>query len=317
MRTHWSRIVLLAFCAVSCGRPAPITVSPERQRAEEAAAAAVQAERSLGAVTLSPNTVGIAPFDVTTTDSTLVALGYGLADLLITDLARSRRITVVDRIRLDAVLREIDLARSGAVDSSTAPRVGRLIQAGRLVLGHLADDSRGELGITARLVDVATGTSRTAVTARASVDAILAAEKQLAFRLFEHLDITLSPAERSDIEQLPTRNIAALLAYSRGVRYETLGQYELAAGQYQQAVKLDPGFHSAQASLESVQAVPGPSAAAQASAGTARAAAVVSDRLGGVFVSPTGSQLITSPTEGGGGSLVVPTRITISVEVPE
>jgi hypothetical protein len=85
------------------------------------------------------------------------------------------------------------------------------------------------------------------------LDAIFDAEKALAFSLFQRLGVTLTPAERAAVEQRPTRNIAALLAYSRGVRDEALGNYDRAAAQYRDAIRIDPGFSHARTKLQAVE----------------------------------------------------------------
>ena len=312
-----ARLALIAGLS-ACAAGTPGRVSPERVSAREAARQAIAGERSLDATTLSERSVGVPPFAVLGRDTTLAALAYGLADLLTTDLARSGRLQVVDRLRLDAVLQEIRLVGTGRVDTATAPRVGRLVQARRLILGDLDQTGDGRLMLGASVADVATGETREAVAATARLDDILRAEKELAFQLFTRLGVALTPAERGAVEQLPTRNIAALLAYSRGVRFEAEGRYAEAAREYGQAVRLDPGFQAATEHLESVQHA-GPPAlppTQQASAGTDRAANVVTDRINDLPLSPIGGQLIAPPGEGG-ADLELPTTVTITVTVPE
>ena len=306
--------------ALGCARGEPGGVAPDRRAAAETAAReALASENSLGATPAQGRALGIPPFAVATADSALASLGYGLADLLTTDLARSRQLLIVDRIRLDAVLREIRLVESGRVDAATAPRVGRLVQARRLVLGRVTDTQDGGLAIDASIADVTTSELRTAVSARAAVEDILEAEKELAFRLLEELEINLSPAERAAIEQLPTRSISALLAYSRGVRYETEGRYDAAGREYAEALRLDPGFAAAAENLKELENAAPSGSTRLASAGAAqarRAASVVGDRLNWPGMSPLGSMLIASPFEGG-GDLSLPTTITILIEVTE
>lgn len=308
-----------ALLGIGCRPADPASVTPDpRTAAEIAAREAIANEKAMGAMPVAGNSLGIPPFEVASADTALAALGYGLADLLITDLARSQKLLVVDRIRLDAVLRELRLVESGRVDAETAPRVGRLVQAGRLVLGRLRDRPGGGLAIEAGIADVATGQLRSSVSAGARLEDILEAEKELAFRLLDELDVTLTPAERSAVEQLPTRNVGALLAYSRGVRFETEGRYDAAAREYIQALRLDPGFGAAATNLEEVQDTRAPGSI-QASAGAtqaSRVAGVVGDRVNWTNPSPLGSMLIATPVEAG-GDLRIPTTITITVEVPE
>jgi TolB-like protein len=233
-------LLLVSGCA--SGHP---TTTPSPADAEAAARAAISAERTIDPTRIPDRAVGVPPMAVTASDTTLSALGYGLSDLLATDLARSSRLTVVERLQLDAVLRELNLAKSGAVDTATAPRVGRIIGARRLVIGGVRQLPGGDVQITAQVADVVTHRVATAVSARAPLSRIFEAEAQLALQIFNALGITLTPAERVAIEQAPTRNVAALLAYSRGVREESYGRYGAAVQQYRAALAADPNFSEA------------------------------------------------------------------------
>src|SRR5688500_6092548 len=122
-------------CATGGGAASTDAALRRVAAADSAARAAIANERAIDAASLPARAVGVAPFAADPADTVATALAYGLADLLITDLSRSAALTVVDRLRADAVLRELRLAESGRVDSATAPRVGRLVGARRLVVG--------------------------------------------------------------------------------------------------------------------------------------------------------------------------------------
>jgi hypothetical protein len=122
-----------------------------------------------------------------------------------------------------------------------------------LIVGGLRQLPGGDLQITAQVADVVNSRVTTAVSARAPLARIIDAESQLAFQIFNALGITLTPAERASIEAAPTRNVAALLAYSRGVRDESFGRYGAAAQQYRAALQADPGFIDASARMSSVE----------------------------------------------------------------
>ncbi len=189
------------------------------------------------------------------TDSKLTPLSYALADLITTDLARSGQLTLVERTRLGDVLRELDLAASGRVDSATAPRVGRLVSARRLVIGSLDElPNDGGLRMGVRLADVERGTVEQAIDATAPLVDILDAQKALVFRILTSLGVTLTPAERAAIEQRPTNNVTALLAYGEGIKAEYAGDYRTAASQYRRAQRLDASFVSAGVRAREVRA---------------------------------------------------------------
>ena len=254
-RTIKHLIPLLALTLGACATTRSLRVDPARvAEAEAFAKQAVANEQAIRADSIPDRTVGVAPLRISATDTSLQPLAYGLADLLMTDLAQSGSLRVVDRLRLDALLRELTLVSAGQVDSSTAPRVGKLVQARRLVLGSAAQQQGNQISIQAGVADVVSGELRTAVSATAPLDDILAAEKELAFKLFDALGVQLTPGERIAVEQRATQNLAALLAYSRGVRFEVEGQFDAAAAEYRNALQLDPAFSLAGTRLGGAQA---------------------------------------------------------------
>jgi TolB-like protein len=210
--------------------------------ADSAVRAALAAERTIDPASFPARTVGVAPFRVSSPDPSLNVLGYGLADLLITDLSRSRELQVVDRLRVDAFVRETGLVEAGYVDSATAPRMGRILGARRVVSGALVATTATAIRLDGRVGDVVTGTIGAVRGTAGSIDAVLDAEKSLAFAIFDRLGVTLTPAERAAVEQRPTRDLGALLAYSRGVRAEAQRDLPTARAWYREALRRDPGF---------------------------------------------------------------------------
>jgi len=239
-------VLSLGGCAPSAAPPLTTTPTPARAPAIDPATGAALVDSTAARATGA--TLGIPPFTLADTTSTgpLSPLAYALADILTTDLARSRRVTVVERARLGEVLRELDLVAAGRVDSNSAPRVGHLIQAQRLVMGRLtALPSGRDVRLGVQLADVAQGTLAQAVDASAPVADVLVAEKALAFRLFDAMGIVLAPDERAAVEQRPTANLVALLAYGRGVRLQYLGDFHGAETEFRRAAKASPGFTDA------------------------------------------------------------------------
>lgn len=234
-------LAFVAGCASSRPSPAPSPVS-----AADSARVRALSEEQMRTGTTRRGVVGVPPFASLGADSSLAPLAFALADLVATDLSRSARVTVVERARLGEVLRELDLAQSGRVDSATAPRVGKLVSAERLVFGSVEPMGDGRtIRLGARIGDVERSTVTAAVDARAPLAEIFAAEKELVLRLFQSLGITLTPAERVEVEQQPTKNVAALLAYGRGVQRSYLGDAKGAAREFRAARQIDKNFSAA------------------------------------------------------------------------
>ena len=276
--------VVLAMPGCSAGMAGGPAPHPRVRDAEAAARQAIAVEAQLKPDTLSPRTVGVLPFDQAGLDSNTVALGYGFADLLRVDLAKSQQLRIVDRLRLDAIMRELALATSGRADSSSAPRVGRLVQARRVVYGALA--TRGDnMGVSVGVADAATSQVQPALNTQMRLDAILDTEKQVALRLFESMGVNLTPAERAAVEERPTKNIAAFLAYGRGARYDSEFRFADAVGAYDEALRLDPNFTLAEQRRDEAAALAGITTRRNA---LARASGMTVDRLNGVYTTPLG-----------------------------
>lgn len=215
-----------------------------RAHATERARLALQNEAQLAQQPGDPNTIAVLPLEIAGDTVQYGPLSRGLAQILTSDLALLERFRLVERLHLGALLDELALAQGGRVDVSTAARVGRLMQAGRLVSGLAAIPPEGDVRLEANVV-LPTGevTGPEAVTGR--FRDLLRIEKDLVIRIASRLGYVLSEAERRMILENGTQNLVAFLAYADGLVAEDLGDFSRAAAFYQQAVRADPGFQAA------------------------------------------------------------------------
>ena len=216
---------------------------------------AVRQEASLTGQPASPTVIAVMPLRFSGPDRSLRPLERGFADLLTTDLARSSQLTLVERSRMQALLDEIHLQKSGATDAASNVRAGKLVRAGRVVQGSLIQVGAFDLRADAAVVDVSTSEIRGTANASDQLEAVFNLEKKLALDLFTQLGVSLSPSERNTIEQRPTRSMQAFLAYSRGLTAEDEGRYDDAGRFFNDAVRIDPGFQSAQQKGQEVRQV--------------------------------------------------------------
>ncbi len=216
-----------------------------RRQLEFEARQALVAEATLTQTPPEPSTVAVMPFAYTGTNEDVRPLTRGFAQLVITDLARSRQVTVLERERMQAMLDEMQLSEQGRATPESAVRSGRLLRAARVVQGSLVDIG-DNLNATAAVVDVATAVVPTPAQASDQLSRLFDLEKQLVFQIFEGLGIQLTDAEREAVNQRPTQNLQAFLAYSRGLEAGDRGDFQNAAQFFSQAARLDPGFQAAQ-----------------------------------------------------------------------
>ena len=213
-----------------------------RRELVASAQAAVAREAELAAVPGAPTTVAVLPFVVMGADSSLAPLGRGLAELVVIDLARAPRLTVLERARVQALVDEIALGDSGVTDPATAARAGRILRAGRLVAGAITQLDGGTLRADAAVVDVPTTQAIGSASANDPLAELFAMEKRLVLSLFDALGVTLTPEQRDLVMQRPTRSIAAFVAFSDGLLAEDRGDLGAARDHFERAMREDPGF---------------------------------------------------------------------------
>lgn len=73
-------------------------------------------------------------------------VGAAAQDMLITELVKSKQFRVVERERLDAIMKEKGLVLSGDIDPSTAMKIGKLLGAEYLIAGSVTEFGKTEKG---------------------------------------------------------------------------------------------------------------------------------------------------------------------------
>lgn len=147
--------------------------------------AASKTTASNAASAMPTNGISIAVADFSGSDK---ELGRFLADTLLTDLAQSERLHMVERAEIGKALTELKLQSTGLAEPQDVKKVGRLLGADRLIVGsYLVQDN--QLVINARLLDVRTGrvTPGGAANVTGNRDSMLLLVHQLAHRFHKRV----------------------------------------------------------------------------------------------------------------------------------
>jgi TolB-like protein len=182
--------------------------------------------------------IAVLYFDNNTGKPALDVLKKGFADMMVTDLSAVRQLQVVEREKLQKLLDELKLQRSGYFDSKTVQRIGQGIGAQFAVAGslHAVDPS---LRIDVRLVEIATGKVLLA-------EKVIGKKNQL-FDLQQQLVGRFVKALLPKIEQLPrprsrAPDVDTLLSYSKGLDLADQGKLQEASVQLASVVSQAPTF---------------------------------------------------------------------------
>jgi TolB-like protein len=139
--------------------------------------------------------VAVLYFDNYTGTADYDPLGKGIASMMISDLSAVPEIQLVERDRMQDLVKEIDNQHTKYFDSTTAVTVGRMLGAEYVVVGAFAT-VKPNMRIDTRVVRVETGEIVKTAQVTGDQDKFFDLEQALADRLIDGLGLALSPEER-------------------------------------------------------------------------------------------------------------------------
>jgi len=179
-------------------------------------------------------------------------LGYlakGLADFFQHDFSQISSLKVVERDKIEYVLKELELAESGKVDKATAARVGKMLGAQLMVFGSITQLSPKSTRMIVRVVKVETSEIIASVDKEGKPDYV-ALEKELVNQLAEKLDIMLTDETRMILKESNTGSMDAAKLYARGLDFMDQYDYAKAYEYFKMAYDKDNSFTEAKRKME-------------------------------------------------------------------
>ncbi|HNW60619.1 MAG TPA: CsgG/HfaB family protein [bacterium] len=225
-----------------------------RQQMAEQIKALLAQENALEAGPAPENSIAVLYFSNLSNNPDYTPLQKGLAEMIITDLAQVRSLQVVERARMQLLMDEMGLGMTGLVKEETAPRMGKLLSVHRVVQGTFAGAEQNQLQIDAALATLGVAAPAPADKIAGPLEEFYQLQKSLVFNLIDVMGLRLSRQEREAIQRIPTKNLAAFMAWCRGLDDEDRGQWQKAEQEYRSALDADPGFRAAEKAVERSQA---------------------------------------------------------------
>lgn len=212
-------------------------------------------EEILSTESLDENSVAVFYFRNAGNNEKLNPLQKGLADMLITDLSKVKQLNIVERLKLQTMMDEMELGMTGLMAKDSSPRFGKLLGASKIIQGTYMDLPEAKFQIDAGLVEVKTIKPMQTASVNGELLKFFQMEKDLVFKVIDEMGIEISQEERDAIQIIPTENLLAFMAYCQGLDYEDQGLWNRAAEAYREAVNLDPGFGQAQQNFSQSQEI--------------------------------------------------------------
>ena len=186
-----------------------------------------------------PKTLAILPFEnnSVTDPERYAPLSKGLAAMLTTDLSKSGfMLKLIERNKIQSLLKEIALNQMGCVDESTAIRAGNILGAQTIAFGSFMVLGK-RVRIDTRIIRVETSELIMADSIDGSSDDFMNLERELAKKIANSLEVAFKPetaASESDID--------AALYFSRGLEALDQGDKEKAKRLFMKSIELDPAY---------------------------------------------------------------------------
>jgi TolB-like protein len=215
---------------------------------------AIEEEKTPQAIP-SRNTVAVPYFQNRTGRTDMDPLQRGIPLMLMTDLSKVKGLQVIERVRLQALMEELGLGKSGLVEAQTAPRIGKLLGAKWLVGGTISGEKAPRIRIQSAPLDVLDQKVLGRPVAEGDPEDLFRIEKDLLLEIIKLLNIKLEPGEEEELRKPCSTNLRALLSLFRAIEASDFKDYEKAAELYERALKEDPNICEARGALQELKAL--------------------------------------------------------------
>lgn len=206
---------------------------------------AVQADAPLRVVVLPFKNITQRPEDAWLSES--------FSENITLTLAKSQRVQVVERQRIQAILREQQFTQSAFADADSAPLLGKLLGANKILLGTYQHVDNA-LWVSTRLVDVQTGVvERNLLTeVRGAASEVLGLQEQLNQNILQMLAVEgVQP-------DMPTLSNQAYILCQQALQWGRTGtvvDLDRAIEHLEKALAVDPAYGTARALLAEMLAL--------------------------------------------------------------
>jgi TolB-like protein len=182
-------------------------------------------------------------------------LSKGITEMLITELAGSPALQVVERDRLQALLEEQDLAKTGRVDQQTAVQLGKILGARHLLMGGFVIDTREKMRLDLRAVSVETSQVEYVETVTGKSEEVLELIARLGGKVRDRLKLPpiSSPVAPADSRTSKADQLRAVMLLSRALEENDRGNVTGAMALYRQAIEVYPEYQRARVLLASLE----------------------------------------------------------------
>jgi len=166
-------------------------------------------------------TLAILPFECLTEQELVKPAADALHSVFTVGFSKDENIVLVERARLNVILKEQELALTGFSDVKNAPKIGKVLSAKTLLLGSIAMHKE-KLIIVASVYDVESARLVTAVKKTGTLDQVLSMATSISDEISKHILTWWKLPKNYKIESEPIANYYFL----KGLNFYMSKQYD-------------------------------------------------------------------------------------------
>lgn len=193
--------------------------------------------------------IAILYFDNGSDNAELSRLRKGLADMLISDLSKIKMLNVIERARLEEILKEQKLNNSKEFDASTATKVGKLLGVQYILTGAFFD-LMGSMRMDARIIDVETGKIIKSEGIDGQTNTFFDLEKKLVVKIASGLNVELNTDNDATETKTSSLSYETSLLYSDALDKMDKGENGKAIELLKKVLQKNPDFAPAKKALD-------------------------------------------------------------------
>jgi tetratricopeptide (TPR) repeat protein len=177
----------------------------------EEAKSLIANEGSISKSNVTTGTVAITPFMNRGEKGDYDALQKGIPQMMITDFGYIQNLSILERMRIDELLKELKLSETNLIDKSTTQRIGKLLKAENIVTGSYAINNNNSVSMDVYVINVAKGQISDIIEKKGDVDNFFDLQKDISLAALEKIGVKISEDQRKLIKTLPTESFFEFL----------------------------------------------------------------------------------------------------------
>jgi tetratricopeptide (TPR) repeat protein len=216
-------------------------------------------EEKLGTLPPKSGTVAVFYFKDISPDSRYRRLQKAMVAMIVTDLSQVESLLVLERVRVQFLLAEMQLGQTGIMDENTAPRLGRLLGAENLIVGTLES---GSMAVKTSVASTSKNDVVGAFAVTAKMEEFHKLQKEIVYNILHVLRVSFTPEEEKRFSEYHTKSLEAVIYFGQGLEALDAGNWKEAKNFFRKAVEEDPDFRLASHYRDSCPAAASPSISA-------------------------------------------------------